>query len=191
MNCRLQTQYRITQVVNKFIALSKTAVDLSPLEASHEETLGVLWTDAAVKFADRVALRADGTELTYRELNQRSRALAVALLHAGLEPGEICGLHLERSIDCVISILAVTLAGAAWLPLDPAYPAARLRLMAEDADIKHLISNRDSTPLQLNITPHLHKLSSAHLINNQLAESDLRNPAQPGDPRVYRSSIAA
>lgn len=170
--------------MNKSIALSKTAIDISPVEASHEETLGVLWTDAAVKFADRVALRADGTELTYRELNQRSRALAVALLHAGLEPGEICGLYLERSIDCMISILAVTLAGAVWLPLDPAYPAARLRLMAEDADIKHLISNRDSTPLQLNITPQIHeihKLNSADLINSHLTESDLKNPTQATD----------
>ena len=125
------------------------------------KTLDTLWAGAAVRFADRVALRADGASLTYRELDMKARGLVARLSSAGVGPGEICGLYLERSINAVVSILAVTLAGAAWLPLDPGYPAARLRAMAGDARIRHLISDRDTAVLGLDPPPRVHEVEPA------------------------------
>ncbi len=63
---------------------------------------------------------------TYAELELRSRALAGALLSEGVRPGDRVGVHLERSADVIASMLAVWRVGAAYVPLDPAFPAARL-----------------------------------------------------------------
>ena len=120
------------------------------------ETLAAFWTRAAGQFAERVAVRADGAEIAYWELDLKARTLAAGLADAGLGPGDICGLHLERSVDCVVSVLAVTLAGAAWLPLDPVYPAERLRVMAGDARIRHIISDRDTASLRLAPSVQVH-----------------------------------
>ena len=133
------------------------ALQTAPVIPRSVDTLAALWTRAAVQFAHRPAVRSDGDELTYESLDLRARALAEDLAHEGLGPGEICGLYLERSLDCVVSILAVTLTGAAWLPLDPGYPAERLRLMANDAGIRHLITDRDSGVLNLDQPPRVHE----------------------------------
>ena len=99
--------------------------------------------DAVERYGDPIALRSEANELRYRELDQRAQSLANRLSNGGLSRGQICGTYIERSVDCVISILAVTLTGGAWLPLEPNYETTRLRPMATDADIKSLVSNRD------------------------------------------------
>lgn len=128
----------------------------APVLPGSVDTLAALWTRAAVEFAPSTAVRSEVEDLTYEGLDARARALAGDLARAGLGPGGTCGLYLERSIDCVVSILAVTLTGAAWLPLDPGYPAARLRLMAMDAGIRHLITDRDADALTLDPRPRIH-----------------------------------
>ncbi|MBT5498761.1 MAG: amino acid adenylation domain-containing protein [Alphaproteobacteria bacterium] len=120
--------------------------------------------DAVDRYGDRIALRSEDTEFTYRELDRRAQSLANRLSNDGLSRGQICGLYLERSIDCVISILAVTFTGGAWLPLDPNYEAARLRLMATDADIKFLVSNRDPTPLELDTDVTIYMIPSPDIL---------------------------
>ncbi|MFD8567241.1 amino acid adenylation domain-containing protein [Streptomyces sp. NPDC059639] len=71
--------------------------------------------------------------LDYAELADRSDALAHHLGTLGVAAGEVVGICLERGADMVVAVLAVLKAGAAYLPLDPGYPAGRLRLMADDA----------------------------------------------------------
>ncbi|GLZ40765.1 hypothetical protein Acsp05_43890 [Actinokineospora sp. NBRC 105648] len=83
---------------------------------------------------DGVAVVVDGGEtLSYRELDARVAALATVLVAHGVGPGAIVGVLLERSAALVVALLAVQRAGAAYLPLDPEYPAERLRLMVADA----------------------------------------------------------
>ncbi|MEH7829979.1 non-ribosomal peptide synthetase [Gemmobacter denitrificans] len=75
-----------------------------------------------------------GTDhLTRAELNRNADALALRLQQAGLVPGEIVGIYATASVMRVVAMLAVLRAGGAWLPLDMAYPAQRLAMMAEDA----------------------------------------------------------
>jgi amino acid adenylation domain-containing protein len=119
------------------------------VSTSTSETLADRWAEAVVAFRDQTALRDAGVNLTFGDLDARARVLAAHLIQDGLMPGRICGLHLERSVECVISMLAVTLTGAAWLPLDPNIPAPRLRLMVEDACITHLLCTRDTPSLGL------------------------------------------
>ncbi len=90
--------------------------------------------------AARAALRPDaeavvfGEErLTYRELLERSRRLAVRLREAGVGPDVPVGLYLDRSFDMMVALLGVLLAGGACVPLDPTHPGERLRWILEDA----------------------------------------------------------
>jgi amino acid adenylation domain-containing protein len=71
--------------------------------------------------------------VAYGELNARANRLAHELIARGIGPEDLVGIALERSIDTIVTLLAVLKAGAAYLPLDPAYPAARLAHMVRDA----------------------------------------------------------
>jgi amino acid adenylation domain-containing protein len=80
-----------------------------------------------------VALVDGRTELTYRELNDRANRLAWWLVERGAGPGGLVAVVLPRSAECVVAVLAVLKSGAAYLPIDPAYPAERVRLLLDDA----------------------------------------------------------
>ncbi|NEE35741.1 AMP-binding protein, partial [Streptomyces sp. SID7982] len=81
----------------------------------------------------RTAVVCDGATLTFDELNRRVNALAAGLSAQGARPGTRVAVGLPRSIDLVVAILAVMRTGAAYLPLDPSYPADRLAFMIEDS----------------------------------------------------------
>ncbi|ATQ77349.1 non-ribosomal peptide synthetase [Massilia violaceinigra] len=80
-----------------------------------------------------VAVELDESRLTYRELNEQANQLAHYLSTHGAGPEQRVALCLERSLEMVVAILAVLKAGAAYVPLDPAYPAARLAFMLADS----------------------------------------------------------
>jgi amino acid adenylation domain-containing protein len=82
---------------------------------------------------DAIALSFAGDTLTYRELNARANRLAHRLIAAGAGPERLVAICLERGFDLVEALLAVAKAGAAYLPLDPGYPATRLAQMLTDA----------------------------------------------------------
>src|SRR6185437_4666801 len=77
----------------------------------------------AVRFLDEV--------LTYRELDAAANQLAHALRELGAGPGTILAIHMQRSVDMVVALLATLKSGAAYLPLDVDYPAERLRYMLD------------------------------------------------------------
>ncbi|MFC7961403.1 amino acid adenylation domain-containing protein [Rhodococcoides kroppenstedtii] len=79
------------------------------------------------------ALVHGGTSLTYAELQARTDRVAAALADRGAGPGTLVAVALPRSIDLVVALVAVLKSGAAYLPLDPGYPADRLRYMIDDA----------------------------------------------------------
>ena len=93
---------------------------------------------------DRVAVRTGATALTYLELEARADGVARALRARGAGRGQRIGVCLERSADVPVTLLGILKTGAAYVPLDPAYPAPSLRLMAEDARLALLVSR---TPL--------------------------------------------
>lgn len=98
---------------------------------------------AAQHASDRIAVRATDGELTFAELDQRTAQLAGALAARGIGVGDLVGVSLPRSAQLVVSLLAVWRAGAAYLPLDPRYPADRLEFMAKDAGIRVLVGAPD------------------------------------------------
>ena len=79
------------------------------------------------------ALVFEQTTLSYGELNRRANQLAHRLLARGVRPDDRVALCIERSLDMVVGLLGILKAGAAYVPLDPAYPAERLAYMLADS----------------------------------------------------------
>ncbi|WP_158933406.1 condensation domain-containing protein, partial [Streptomyces sp. KE1] len=92
---------------------------------------------------DRVALVQGDEEITYGRLNVRANRLAHQLRAEGVRPGEVVGVYLPRSVDLIVSLLAVLKSGAAYTLLDPAFPVERLAAVVEDAGV-HVVVSRSA-----------------------------------------------
>ncbi|MGW0402500.1 amino acid adenylation domain-containing protein, partial [Streptomyces sp. NPDC003002] len=99
-----------------------------------------LFEARAAEHPDAVALAYRDEELTYRELNERANRLAHHLVALGAGPDQRVGLCLERGPHGITALLAVLKSGAAYVPLDPDYPADRLTYMIGDAGVRLLIT---------------------------------------------------
>ncbi|MCC4598403.1 amino acid adenylation domain-containing protein, partial [Xanthomonas campestris pv. phormiicola] len=89
-----------------------------------------------------IAVVHDDVALSYAALDARANQLAHHLIAQGIGPEDRVALYLQRSIDLVVALLAVLKAGAAYLPLDPAYPAQRLAFMLDDAQPRLLLAHQ-------------------------------------------------
>ncbi|WP_280270046.1 amino acid adenylation domain-containing protein [Nocardia wallacei] len=98
-----------------------------------ETTLAEVFDAAAAAHADAVAVRCGADSLTYGELRQRANRLAHSLIEAGAGPETLVAVALPRSVDLVVAIVAVVQSGAAYLPVDPTYPAERIEYLFTDA----------------------------------------------------------
>ncbi|WP_435792468.1 non-ribosomal peptide synthetase, partial [Amycolatopsis tolypomycina] len=96
-------------------------------------TLPELFAARVHEAPDAVALVFEDTELTYAELDARANRLAHVLIGRGAGPEQVVALAVPRSADMIVAELAVLKAGAAYLPLDPDYPAERIAFMVADA----------------------------------------------------------
>jgi amino acid adenylation domain-containing protein len=106
----------------------------SQSHAPVDQTLQQLFEQQAHRNPDTVAVIDEHRRLTYGELNARANQLARHLLDLGAERGTLVGIDADRSIELVIGLLGIIKAGAAYLPLDRAYPAKRLEAIIADAE---------------------------------------------------------
>ncbi len=88
-----------------------------------------------------IAVRENGRGVTYAELDARANQLAHLLIARGAGLNEPIALVLERSVDVVVTLLAILKAGAAYLPIDPNYPAERVRDIVTDAGTRLLVGH--------------------------------------------------
>jgi amino acid adenylation domain-containing protein len=117
------------------------------LERSREvardgNTVADLFSQQVARTPDLVAVIAGERQLSYEELERRSSVLASNLQALGVVPDTLVGVAMERSEILVISLLAILKAGAAYVPLDPGYPAERLDWIIEDSAMRILLSTR-------------------------------------------------
>ncbi|MFE2536648.1 AMP-binding protein [Streptomyces sp. NPDC059371] len=104
-------------------------------------TVPQLFARQAASAPDAVALQSGDLTLSYRALDERSSRLADALRRHGVGPDTVVAVALERSADLAVALLGVVKAGGAYLPLDPALPAARAKLVAGDAAAHALLTD--------------------------------------------------
>ncbi|MGW7416747.1 amino acid adenylation domain-containing protein [Streptomyces sp. NPDC054863] len=94
-------------------------------------TLPALFAAQARRTPDAVAVVCDGERISYAELAERAGRLAGALAAEGARPGQVVAVRLARSVELIVVLHAIHLAGAAYLPLDPDYPDQRIQHMLE------------------------------------------------------------
>ncbi|WP_033432022.1 AMP-binding protein [Saccharothrix syringae] len=102
---------------------------------------------------DAVALRAVDTTLTYRELDARANRLAHQLIEWGITPGTLVGVRLPRTSDLVVALLGILKAGAAYVPIDPAYPAERVEYIRQDTNAPLILTTDNFAMSNVDIRP--------------------------------------
>jgi amino acid adenylation domain-containing protein len=115
-----------------------TARDVAPA------TLGELFEVQAARTPDAVAVVFEGVRLTYAELNARANRLARVLVAGGAGPERRVAVVLDRSPRLVETLLAVVKAGAAYVPVDPEYPAERVASLLRDARPALVVTTREA-----------------------------------------------
>ncbi|MEU6234713.1 amino acid adenylation domain-containing protein [Kitasatospora sp. NPDC047058] len=155
---------RLARLLTAAASAPETAIGLLPLTSPEERrralvewngtpvtstpgaTLAELFEAAALANPEATAVSYGGATLDYRELAARADRLARLLAARSIGPGTIVALALPRSPDLVVALLAVAKSGAAYLPLDPDYPADRLAYMLADAAPAALLTDTATAP---------------------------------------------
>jgi amino acid adenylation domain-containing protein len=127
------------------------------LSAGQKQKMLVEWNSTAIEYPrdrcayeliqeqvertpDAVAAQFADQTMSYRELSQRSNRLARYLVKRGVAAGSVVGIYLERSLDMLVGMLAIHLAGAGYLPIDPEYPRDRIEFIMQDARVPVLLT---------------------------------------------------
>jgi len=108
-----------------------------------------------------VAVIAGTVQLTYAELEARANQVAHRLIAAGVQPGSRVGLHLDRSLDFIIAVLAVLRAGATYVPLATDWPPERVAFLAADAALVLIVTKTTEAPALAGISGPLLDLNRA------------------------------
>jgi amino acid adenylation domain-containing protein len=117
-----------------------------PMEQFPRVAVHELFEQRATEMPDAPAVICEGRSWSYSELNKRANVLALALLRLGAGPEIRVGICLERDERVVLALLAVLKSGAAYVPMDPAFPAERLAYLAESAKITVMLTVRRHQP---------------------------------------------
>jgi syringomycin synthetase protein SyrE len=137
-----------------------------------------LFEDQVERTSDAMAVVGEGGGLRYCELNVRANRLARVLRDNGVGGGDLVGICLERSVDLIVGLLAALKTGGGYVPLDPTYPAERLRSILQDARPKIVLS-------QGHLRERLQPQSSARVIaldevQGEMASAEASNLAEQG-----------
>ena len=102
--------------------------------------------DLAVKaYSKQTAVIFENKSLTYSELNIRTNQIVNYLISKGVKKDDLIGICLDRSTEMISGILGILKAGAAYLPIDPEYPAERINFMLEDSDLKIILTDKNTS----------------------------------------------
>ncbi|MTD22460.1 amino acid adenylation domain-containing protein, partial [Pseudomonas sp. CCM 7891] len=142
-----------------------SALDETPNRLPH-----AVFEAQAARTPDAVALVCAGQTLSYAELNAQANRIAHSLIALGVQPDDTVGLCARRSPEMVIGLLGIMKAGAAYIPLDPQYPAERLAHMLADSAPRALVCQQG---LELPIPEGLPRLELGSAL---LLQSPTHNP---------------
>jgi amino acid adenylation domain-containing protein len=163
-NPRLYDSSTIVRMVDQFVQLLRCEMgdpdrnlrDYSLLSSQELDTIVHQWNATQTIYADvpvcdlfrqqakltpsAIAVAFEQESLTYQELDEKSGRVASLLFKQGVRPDDVVAIYNDRSIEMMICLLGVLKSGAAYLPLDPEYPAERLKYMIEDSRSRIVMS---------------------------------------------------
>ncbi|MEG3939647.1 amino acid adenylation domain-containing protein [Microcoleus sp. S36b_A3] len=165
--------------------------NLSLLSATEQQQLLVKWNDTQADYPknasihelfaaqtertpDAVAAICENEQLTYRELNAKANQIAHYLQSLGVKPEVLVGICLERSLSMLVAILGILKVGAAYVPLDPAYPQERRSFMLADAKVPVLLTQKN---LLETLPEHSAKVVCIDAEWQEISRESDRNPA--------------
>ena len=162
-------------------------------------TIPELFGMQAALTPDAVAVTCGGNTLTYAQLDSRANRLARLLAARGAGPESVVAVVMERTADLIVALLAVLKAGAAYLPVDPGYPAERISFMLADARPAVAITTSDlvAAPLAQSGVPVLVAdgpgvaAELEALADSDLADGERRGRLLPAHPAyvIYTSGV--
>lgn len=147
--------------------LAQSHGELVPTPAT---TMVALLDKTATANPDALAVVCDDAQLTYAELHGRSNRLARWLIGQGVGADDVIGLRLTTSVEFIVAVLGVLKAGAAYLPIDPAYPDDRIDYLVTDARPKTVIGRAEFDAAEQ---------AAARLSDAVLADADRLQPLHP------------
>ena len=112
----------------------------APKTSAVTTTIHQMFEQQAARMPDAIALTMGAERMTYRELNERSNQLARVLRKEGVKPDSLVAVCFERSLEMMVSFLAVVKSGGAYLPIDSSYPKERLEMILGDAQPTVLVT---------------------------------------------------
>ncbi|MER5866501.1 amino acid adenylation domain-containing protein [Kitasatospora sp. NPDC002040] len=113
----------------------------APARVPTERTVHELFAEQADRAPDATALVFGDQRVSYRELNERSTQLAHHLVAEGLQRGDVAGIHLERSVQLVVAVLAVLKAGGTYTMLDPEFPVERINTVLDHTRARLVVTH--------------------------------------------------
>ena len=195
---------RVEQIGRHFLALLENMVadgdcqvgDLPMLDAVETRKLLIEWNKTQFDYPSALtvhsmfeacvarqpevtALWFQGQALSYRELNCRANQLAAQLQALGAGRGTLTGILVERSADMIAGLLGILKSGAAYVPLDPNYPADRLEFMLEDSKAAVLLTQQS---LAATLPPHTAAVLCLEQLDQTLSTQFEANPANGSEP---------
>lgn len=105
-----------------------------------DKTISQLFEEQVEKTSDNIAVVFEDKKLTYKGLNERANSLAHYLRDTGIGRNDIVGIMVNRSLEMIVSILAVLKSGACYIPIDPEYPQDRIEYMLNNSHSKLLLT---------------------------------------------------
>lgn len=111
---------------------------------NHNIGIHELFEQKCEETPNAVALRQQGNILTYKELNEKSNAVAHYLIQQGITAETNVGALCTRSFDMIIVLMGILKSGGSYVPIDPAYPLDRQRYIAENSKVKVVLTNYDA-----------------------------------------------
>lgn len=127
--------------VRELLALKRLCAEPKQGEKPIDKTFHQLFEQQVEVTPDHVAVVDRGQSLTYKQLNERANQLAHHLRGKGVKPDDQVAIMLDKSLDMIVSILAVMKAGGAYVPIDPDYPGERIAYMLADSSAAILLTN--------------------------------------------------
>ncbi|HEY6251721.1 MAG TPA: amino acid adenylation domain-containing protein, partial [Candidatus Angelobacter sp.] len=187
----------LATVVEGALAKPEAAIDALPIIGPMQREMLYVWNQTKGEYArekcvhelfeeqvertpDVVAVAYGEEQVSYAQLNRRANRLAHYLISLGVEPDDRVAICVERGLEMVIGILGILKAGAAYVPLDPSYPAERLQFMVEDSGPVVVMTQESLRGMVEEIGDEMRVVELGVVMNRAEDGEEERNPGELG-----------